>query len=534
MLAARAWTHLGLAAAADRGRQRRPLRGLKRAFRRRIAAEAGAFLPPARKIATPGGPVPLSRDAAWRDKNDQNEPCADPDRADRHDGRLRQGAAAAARPGAEPGGAGLHRPGRRRSPPSMRRRSPSRRWRRPRRATRSTAWWRAASATTAWPRPTAPSGASSRSSAEGRRTRGVSAAAGLAPYAPLGVLKPLGRDIWMVDGPVVRARRLLGTLPLTTRMTVARLPDGRLWLHAPVDADPLPRAGDRRARAGGGPGAAGAAVRRRARRLAGGLSLGGDLVRAGAGRDGGGVRLAHRPRAGRRAAFGLERGDRAGAGAGRVSDRGGLPAPGEPHPGPERPRAQLRARPRAGRAAAAGAAPRRVRSARRPTSGSPASAGGARCARRWRRSSAGGPTGWCRRTAGPGCATARRSCAGRWPGPGRGDSLSSGDRSGDSAAEGYGRCAVAGDAADAGGACAGGARRRRRRATTAEVAACAAAVAAHVGKGVDAVSASWTGTTEAGTGIVTVSDAQGAGAERVHTCEVDGAGRVLAIRHPGA
>ena len=68
----------------------------------------------------------------------------------------------------------------------------------------------------------------------------------------------------------------------------------------------------------------------------------------------------------------------------------------------------------------------------------------------------------------------------------------------------------------------------------AEVAACAAAVAAHVGKAVDAVSASWTGTTAAGTGIVTVSDAQGAGAERVHTCEVDGAGRVLAIRHPGA
>ena len=54
-----------------------------------------------------------------------------------------------------------------------------------------------------------------------------------------------------------------------------------------------------------------------------------------------------------------------------------------------------------------------------------------------------------------------------------------------------------------------------------------------MGKAVEAVSASWTGTTEAGTGIVTVSDAQGAGAERVHTCEVDGAGRVLAIRHPG-
>ena len=77
----------------------------------------------------------------------------------------------------------------------------------------------------------------------------MSAAAGLEPYAPLGVLKPLGRDIWMVDGPVVRTRRLLGTLPLTTRMTVARLPDGRLWLHAPVALTPA--SSGRSARSGG-------------------------------------------------------------------------------------------------------------------------------------------------------------------------------------------------------------------------------------------------------------------------------------------
>ena len=66
----------------------------------------------------------------------------------------------------------------------------------------------------------------------------LSALGGLEPYAPLGVLKPLGRDIWMVDGPVVRKRCVLGSLPLTTRMTVARLPDGRLWLHAPVELTP--------------------------------------------------------------------------------------------------------------------------------------------------------------------------------------------------------------------------------------------------------------------------------------------------------
>jgi hypothetical protein len=64
--------------------------------------------------------------------------------------------------------------------------------------------------------------------------------------------------------------------------------------------------------------------------------------------------------------------------------------------------------------------------------------------------------------------------------------------------------------------------------------ACAAAVAAHVGKPVKGVSARWSGTTPAGGNIVAVADAQGAGGERVHTCEIDAAGNLLAIRHPGA
>jgi hypothetical protein len=66
------------------------------------------------------------------------------------------------------------------------------------------------------------------------------------------------------------------------------------------------------------------------------------------------------------------------------------------------------------------------------------------------------------------------------------------------------------------------------------VAACAAAVAEHVGKGTEQVEAAWAGTSPAGLGLVRVSDAQGAGAERVHSCEVDGAGGVLRIDHPGA
>jgi len=64
------------------------------------------------------------------------------------------------------------------------------------------------------------------------------ATGGVEPYAPLGVLKPLGRDIWMVDGPVVRMRYLAGSLPFTTRMTVARLPSGQLWLHSPIEFSP--------------------------------------------------------------------------------------------------------------------------------------------------------------------------------------------------------------------------------------------------------------------------------------------------------
>jgi hypothetical protein len=64
--------------------------------------------------------------------------------------------------------------------------------------------------------------------------------------------------------------------------------------------------------------------------------------------------------------------------------------------------------------------------------------------------------------------------------------------------------------------------------------ACAAVVAGHVGKPVEAVAATLGPNGEAGVSVVVVTDASGAGGERVHTCEVDAAGRVLAIRHPGA
>lgn len=57
--------------------------------------------------------------------------------------------------------------------------------------------------------------------------------------------------------------------------------------------------------------------------------------------------------------------------------------------------------------------------------------------------------------------------------------------------------------------------------------ACQAAVAAHVGKGVDAVAVDWVETRPDGVEVFEAVDGS-----RRHTCDVDAAGRVLAIDHP--
>jgi hypothetical protein len=56
-------------------------------------------------------------------------------------------------------------------------------------------------------------------------------------YDPLGVLKPVAEDIWIVDGPEIRFRCALLRIPFPTRMTVIRLPGGGLWLHSPTPLD---------------------------------------------------------------------------------------------------------------------------------------------------------------------------------------------------------------------------------------------------------------------------------------------------------
>ena len=62
-------------------------------------------------------------------------------------------------------------------------------------------------------------------------------------YAPLGVLKPVCEDVWIVDGPAIGFGPPLLKMDFPTRMTVIRLRGGRqnedaLFLHSPVQPTP--------------------------------------------------------------------------------------------------------------------------------------------------------------------------------------------------------------------------------------------------------------------------------------------------------
>jgi hypothetical protein len=59
----------------------------------------------------------------------------------------------------------------------------------------------------------------------------------LRPYVPLNVLKPIAENVWVIDGPEIRMRYFIGSMPFPTRMTVIRLQDGSLWLHSPTAWD---------------------------------------------------------------------------------------------------------------------------------------------------------------------------------------------------------------------------------------------------------------------------------------------------------
>ena len=61
-------------------------------------------------------------------------------------------------------------------------------------------------------------------------------------YEPLNVLKPVGRDLWLVDGPVVRMAYFGGSIPFPSRMVVVRLHSGELFLWSPTEPDDRLRA----------------------------------------------------------------------------------------------------------------------------------------------------------------------------------------------------------------------------------------------------------------------------------------------------
>lgn len=63
------------------------------------------------------------------------------------------------------------------------------------------------------------------------------------PYEPLNVPKPFANGLWIVDGPEIAMDYGPFTLPFPTRMTVARLASGDLWVHSPIAPDPALMAG---------------------------------------------------------------------------------------------------------------------------------------------------------------------------------------------------------------------------------------------------------------------------------------------------
>jgi hypothetical protein len=60
----------------------------------------------------------------------------------------------------------------------------------------------------------------------------------LSPYEPTDRLKPVAEDVFIVDGPVIGMGYLGLSVPFTTRMTIVRLPGGRLWVHSPTPLTP--------------------------------------------------------------------------------------------------------------------------------------------------------------------------------------------------------------------------------------------------------------------------------------------------------
>ena len=56
-------------------------------------------------------------------------------------------------------------------------------------------------------------------------------------YEPINALKPVGEGLWVADGPIVRMAYIGLSFPFPTRMVVARLANGDLFLWSPTQPD---------------------------------------------------------------------------------------------------------------------------------------------------------------------------------------------------------------------------------------------------------------------------------------------------------
>ena len=56
-------------------------------------------------------------------------------------------------------------------------------------------------------------------------------------YEPINALKPVGESLWVADGPIVCMAYLGVSIPFPTRMVVARLANGELFLWSPTKLD---------------------------------------------------------------------------------------------------------------------------------------------------------------------------------------------------------------------------------------------------------------------------------------------------------
>lgn len=61
-------------------------------------------------------------------------------------------------------------------------------------------------------------------------------------YPPLNTLKPVAKDVWIVDGPEIRFGMPWPKFPFPTRMTAVRLENGELFIHSPTPLTPSLRA----------------------------------------------------------------------------------------------------------------------------------------------------------------------------------------------------------------------------------------------------------------------------------------------------